>query len=213
MTSVILSASSGNSLSPLSISAPYKEISLEHERFRVETTKYREVIHLGVLKLLPPHLLGGPDMVLEEQVLEPVTMNRPATDPGPDRSKRWVRTEPIVPSPRMLLVFEGAWLDGHVLQSQCTPGMYAFPFAIPTARVDVLNISSSTVFWEVSLNTKSTTVLGDTYWDGFPVPAILPLEEPTSGPYPSSKIDTGLHGLDRRWRRSLCSIHQTLSGW
>ena len=66
MTSVILSASSGNSLNPLSISAPYKEISLEHERFRVETTKYRKVIHLSVLELLPPHLLGSPDMVLEE---------------------------------------------------------------------------------------------------------------------------------------------------
>ena len=149
-----MSASSGNSLSPLSISAPYKEISLEHERFRVETTKYRKVIYLGVLELLPPHLLGSPDMVLKVEVLEPLTVDRLASDPSPDRSKRRVRTEPIVPSPRMLLVVKSAGLNGDVLQSQCTPGMYAFPFATPTMSMFVLSISSSMVFWEVSLSTK-----------------------------------------------------------
>ena len=112
----------------------------------METTKYREIVHLSVLVLFSPHLLGGPDVVLEVEVLEPLTMDRLTSDPGPNRGKRWVRTEPVVLSPRMLLVVESTQLDRDILQN--LPGMYALPFATPTARTFIISINSSMVFWE-----------------------------------------------------------------
>ena len=107
----------------------------------------------------------------------------------------------------MLLVIKSTWLDRDVVQDP--PGMNALPLVTPMARMDVIRINSASVFWEAFLNTKSIKVLGDTYWDSFPVPAILPLEEPTNRLDPSSGTHTHLHGLDQRSKRSQHSIHQT----
>ena len=207
MTSIILSASSGNSLSPLSIKAPYNEIPSEHKEFRMETTKYQEIIHLSVLILLPPYLLGGSDVVLEVEILEPLTVDHLAPDPGPNSGERQIRLEPIVPSPRMLLVVESTWLDGDILQN--LSGMNTLPFATPMARMVVIKINSASVFWKAFLSTKPIKVMGDTYWDGFPVPVAPPSEELTNGPDPSSGTHMHLHSLDRRSKKSWHSIHQT----
>ena len=146
MTSVILSASSGNSLNPLSINAYYNEVPLEHKEFRVETTKYRELVHLSVLYLLPPHLLGGPNMILEVEVLEPLGVDSLARNPRLDGGKGRVWTEPVVPSPCMLLVVKRRRRGLKVLQSQRTPGMNAPPLVTPAARRLALSISSGTAF-------------------------------------------------------------------
>ena len=106
-----------------------------------------------------------------------------------------------------LVVEKSTRLNRNIIQDP--PRMNTLPLATPMARMDVIKINSASVFWEAFLNTESIKVLGDTYWDGFPVPVALPLEEPTNGLNPSSGIDMRLHGLDQRSKRSRRSIHQT----
>ena len=114
----------------------------------METTKYREIVHLSVLQLLPPHLLGGLNVVLEVEVLKPLQVDHLATHPRPDGSKQRVWLEPIVPSLHMFLVIEGTVHIGSV-----DKGLNHLPLrTTPVFRVviDIDTSSSPRVFWKVS---------------------------------------------------------------
>ena len=101
---------------------------------------------------------------------------------------------------------------GTFFKANARPGCTPFPLLLPP-RGWTSSASARARFSGKHLSTPRTIkVLGETYWDGFPVPAIPPLEEPTSGPDPSSETDMDLRGPGQRWRRSRHSIHQTYGG-